>query len=968
MNKTITWLLIFTFVSSTQTSEQNHARRIVKKVFSSAGLGLSVRQQTQIEKLLSTIYSASPYQQAVAAHKAVKSLEKELEHKKVASQQSDALSQPLIAHNTKALLAQKKHLEDFARIAFHKLSWQSYIAGFLNDCSQQCVSLFKRNAQPTSQELAQHLIAYTRLEREHIFSNYLQTHYLMAAHDDIELPKMIRFWNYPRRRFALLNGVKQFACHPQVQAAEVAEVAAEVAVDATGAAGAEAGGFAVLGASSTEVTADAAEFAANATESEALEDAASIGSKAGTEEDAEETAAESAVVAAEDGSLPASEFGGEGTEIATESNDAAFQSALKDASSYSEFLDSIGSDAKNLTDEQLQQLSAKFTQTMEGLAPATEVIQGPTADAVQSVISDRVGELQAQFAEISDTQAEAKVVLNKLKSIASSLKDWSAFSESAAAAEGGSAAVDVEIQSSIKALQDAMAPSLKSLGQQVAISDTAKMTMEMMAQMEVMMGAQLAVAWVSQKYAAEYLALTKKRNTITASWQAQISKMAATRDAKMAQIKANYTAKLLQINDAQKALVPVFSSEKNYLLQSLIKADVSKLFISTPMALDQYFYGAPMLTPEQPQVPLFNSSSQTSSSSGGWTLSPQSPPVIKQTTGGWTLSQNSPLQVTDQGTGGWNLSPVGTPTPTISSTGTVSAPSTLLTIPKSFPTNPMPHPWYNPFRIYGQGNWVFDGPTNSFYQYKAAPSSSKEYPTGGDPEMALFNSIFTTYIPPIIKNDKDIPTYEIQVEIELYNAVYPFFAGLMFNSGRWISGVVDLMYQHRLFGLYGDTDKKIQVCAGETVYTQQTNQLQTFDAIWPLKQIMLGSAFQKASSALSATGAIIKNPLYPTTSTKNPVTLEMGKTYILTVVTQPTNMMLTLEEKGTTGNTTIFGPYTIANRNPFVFIYHNIGFISSGCSARFSLLKPEQLVYNSQALTAFKNAPPTSPTKSGNQT
>lgn len=460
---------------------------------------------------------------------------------------------------------------------------------------------------------------------------------------------------------------------------------------------------------------------------------------------------------------------------------------------------------------------------------------------------------------------------------------------------------------------------------------------QMMFFMDAMMGAQLAISWENQKQAKEYIAMTQKRNAIDSKFQSKISEIELTKAASMRQIRANKLKLLTTMSTINQKLNTGTIQETNYIVQSVAGHTLQHIYVSNPMTYDQYFYYSPMLTPNQ-EEPLFPQKEGDSR----WVIQPQKPIILNQLTAGWIVSQNKSDAPTAPGTGAWV---VGAKENREESTP-VSF-SQKFSIPKDYPTNAVAHTWYNPFR---SGNWIFNPDANTFFQYLAAPITSTKSPQG-DPSQALQNSIFTEYVPPLILNEQGIATYVVQVEMKIYQAEFPFFAGIFFNGGRWISGSKDLRTQHRLFGLYGNLNKEISVYGTETAYISSKDQLLEKTSLTALDQVFATPEEQKAWQATYR--SLIPNPLYPNKK-ENSTQLEVGKTYILTAATQPTRIMLMLEEKTEQGSTPVFGPYTIAHRNPFIFIYHNIGFISGGCSTGFKLLQPKQLLYDQNALDEFK--------------
>ncbi len=455
--------------------------------------------------------------------------------------------------------------------------------------------------------------------------------------------------------------------------------------------------------------------------------------------------------------------------------------------------------------------------------------------------------------------------------------------------------------------------------------------------MDMMMGGQLAISWENQAQAKEYISMTQQRNKISSGLQSELSQIELTKKASLRQLDANKAKMLLDILKINKQLGTGTVHEINYVVQSISGFTPQHIYLSEPMMYDQYFYYSPMLTPSA-QEPLFPRGNEDSP----WIVRPKNPPILKQRAAGWIVKQSQSDAPTAPGTGEWIVgekSSRETNNPIIF--------TQQFNIPEQFPTNPVAHTWYNPFRA---GNWIFNPDENAFIQYLMQPITSSSAPQG-DAAQALQNSIFTEYIPPVILNKDGVMTYIVQVEMKIYNAQFPFFAGIFFNGGRWISGSSDLRKQHRLFGLYGAPDKEISLRAAETAYISEKNQLQEKTSLTALEQVLALPTTKREWEEKYR--SLIPNPLYPNKE-QNSVPLEVGKTYILTAATQPTRIMLKLEEKTDQGMIPIFGPSTIIHRNPFVFIYHNIGFVSGGCSAGFKLIQPQQLAYTESMLEKFK--------------
>ena len=458
----------------------------------------------------------------------------------------------------------------------------------------------------------------------------------------------------------------------------------------------------------------------------------------------------------------------------------------------------------------------------------------------------------------------------------------------------------------------------------------------MMLFMDATMGGQLSISWENESQAKEYTTMTAKRNVINAKLQSKVSEIELLKKASLRKIRANKLNLLTTMYATNQKISGGYIQESNYIVQSVAEHTMQSIYLSNPIVYDLYFYYSPMLTPSQ-ETSFFSSQGQNSP----WILKKKEPIILNQSTARWILEKSNSKNPTALGTGAW-----------IAKEDQANKSESIffsqkISIPQEYPINAVDHTWYN---VYRKGNWIFNPTFNTFFQYQPSPITSTNSPQG-DSSETLKNSIFTEYIPPLILNEKGDATYVIQVEMKIYQAEFPFFAGIFFNGGRWISGSKDLRTQHRLFGLYGDLKKNISLYGTETAYISNKNQLKEKTSITALEQVFASSEVRKNWGEKYR--SLIPNPLYPTTK-ENSIPLEVGKTYILTAATQSTRIMLMIEEKTDEGVLPVFGPYTIIHRNPFVFLYHNIGFIAGGCSAGFKLLQPKQLVYSEKSLEEFK--------------
>lgn len=252
---------------------------------------------------------------------------------------------------------------------------------------------------------------------------------------------------------------------------------------------------------------------------------------------------------------------------------------------------------------------------------------------------------------------------------------------------------------------------------------------------------------------------------------------------------------------------------------------------------------------------------------------------------------------------------------------------------------PVRQPWYN---IYQQGDWEFDATSQSFFQNALVPfgqpfwqkdfeTLQKPGETSGvnltDPSR---NSIFTEYI----SNDK---SYEISVECTLLNCSYPFFVGIQFNRGRWISGDPERLWQYRLVGFYGtqsnekdSSTRSINLGFAQQIITFENNKEQI---ISPLEQI---------ARAQSTDDHIF----YALSKVDVNLLVKDAITFVFDITTSPDSVTIVVSKKGQEQ----LIKKTFNNIGSTIALYGGVGFISAGAQAEFKLLKPEKLVFTTADL------------------
>jgi hypothetical protein len=249
------------------------------------------------------------------------------------------------------------------------------------------------------------------------------------------------------------------------------------------------------------------------------------------------------------------------------------------------------------------------------------------------------------------------------------------------------------------------------------------------------------------------------------------------------------------------------------------------------------------------------------------------------------------------------------------------------------------------------GNWLYDPNLNAFVQFGAPLGSLKKNITNYlqrqatskkefDQYSADYNQIFTEYFP---ADD----TYDIDVDITLINAAFPFCCGIAFNKARWLAGSLDRDATYRFVGIVGtlskDGKKTLQLDAPTKqldIYAAQS----TMDALGHMTSPML-QIFD-----------ISKN-VQPLVSLKNDLA-DIGInpiTYTIHITNHRDYIEVTIKNK----DQKIYENkiVTLSNdtaMNKTLYWYHGIGFIAPRCQAVFSIKAPAELRYQDSDINAFR--------------
>ncbi len=1070
--------------------------QLVKRVFGTTGANLSLVSFQFTEDLFHRIATSTPYEQRCACKKAAAVLTQEIEKREISLTTVDTETKQRIEHNLAILTIQKDHYERVARLLKKEITKTQKIIGRLKDTLARFVSFllspFKKYTPPI-QKLTNDLVMYTEIERNEILTDHKKTLRLLVCQNKYNVPLIIRFWDYPRHRHRLLNGVKKFQGSAQPQALAVISDALREVGDVISQQIADVGETigAVIGdpsATNTLVAIGKAGIAATKDVLEATTESLVRGAaEAGPEiveavsnalasavdrlptmlesnvdvEVASETIAEAGEGIAETGEQVTGEFAGNGAKTTVKTSvklKAALKAAQQAAKEAKQFATQAAKDsaqaAKNAAraSENAAKATQDAAQAAEDADKATEIAVAKRAAAKANLTDEEAAAASkaADEAEIAATQAANKAKITAQNAQEEEQLAASTAAEKAAASDAANQAhalAKATLKNAKRAVQQAIAIEAT---EQVA-TDAAKKT----AQKEAVVAAKAAAktakdaakaAKAAEKAAAQAAKDAQKAASDVTKAEGDLAKaraaarldrseenLAAIRDAQKsldeaqtiadkatqeAETLANKAKSLRttanEAKDAAKAAAEkAFGPIKTWAEQGKEFAEMmGNLVIQMEVAM-----GAQMVAAWQSAADalVFASLSQQRTMLMTNLNHFFSQLAVQQTNALAQINANFSAQIAVIAS---QLCLQTTSTGTVVMSGLLPA---LFAVEQSFVTqalvkatvksifllNPMPddqlfydspmaaqklifshtpftsnglsNSWYNPYR---SGNWQFcstdysgtiKGPVTSFVQYSAQPFTNATYPQG-DPTFAVQNSIFTEYIPPAEYNAQSVESYTISVAVTLLSEPYePFMMGIMFNGARWISGILDLHHQHRLFCIYSLPGQKAgtyNVGFAETFYQNQGQMNQTQDqlsdqniaglnAIWPAYQILSPNITALAALAKSNAANPITNPIATIPA------LPLGTPYIFTIETQPNQVTLTIStsdgkilypsgETTSSLKTELSLPNQIQNLNGLTFLYHNIGFTAPGCSAQFCLQKPTALCFSESQIKTIR--------------
>lgn len=236
--------------------------------------------------------------------------------------------------------------------------------------------------------------------------------------------------------------------------------------------------------------------------------------------------------------------------------------------------------------------------------------------------------------------------------------------------------------------------------------------------------------------------------------------------------------------------------------------------------------------------------------------------------------------------------------------------------------------WKNPFSV---GDWGYDKQTNSLWQYQNAPLFRKKTDDEGNVTstslQAENNSIFAEYY-----TNKD--TYTIAGSITLHAIDYPFFAGIMMNKARWISGDFESVRKCRMIGIYGISPENINIYFAQQ-FTMTDEQITDSTSDTPIQTPLQQIINSKVKPSLSLPATIF---------TSLPTILYFS------ITNTPTSITLKFWN-----DTHDLPSIKIDKLDSAIYKDHGIGFICPGAIARFNLTQPQDFIFSQQAISNYKD-------------
>lgn len=872
---------------SKSTQLEKKAELLVERCYKNKGL--SAVDELTIEQLIASLEALPPLEQArvaTLAHKELKKVTQQLQ-KNLHDKKVRAAEKKRITYELFLVSVQEKHLERFSTLTLQKEP--GYKKGDL------WISTTFGPTKESTTKIVQQLVAYTKLERHKLLATPQTAISFFYAQNNASLPKVMRFWWFkPEQQQVIKMARATTSCLNACSAALVDVAETAEALDVVGDIGVE-------GVAGEEATENAALAAQLEKDTQTFIDPVQA-------ETAINQTLNDAITNMADSVDPLASLG-RATD-ATQLAGQPLQSLTKMSAASDQALTDLDTTSESVTEKIQSEITTQQT-TLDALKGVYNKGLGGTVDSIMETSANRI--------------QDGLEWLTKKYPNSTALKSLSQGFQSTRALYGG-----------VSSLIGKFGP----LGviKWLETSETGKVIYSMLKLSIVMSGSSMFNAWINQQTFAAYAKLSAFKVQLANAMQDNVTRIQAAFAVKNAQLTNAFQTSFAQLNSAQATLQLKSTKDITYLNNALSETVPQQLYMSEPMYNDQLFLLSTMLTPQQQAN---SSAANTTSNSSTWKTGSQLN-FKQQAEGSWAgplVAQKK--QIIAQATG--TTTSAQTPVPS-----SVTLESIITTLPQQNPAYPA---WYNIFR---QGNWEFEvnevngAYQGSFVQQSVVPLIDDNSSTPLFLQ-ALYNSIFTQYIPPAFYYGLT-ETHVIQVACTLTKVSYPFFMGIDVNAGRWLSGVDQLRYQRRTLGVLGLEQAQSTVWFGETFYLQPQQALQAqVNAVWPLWQFFESSTYASTWSAANPNAVIATKPLY-TDNTKNPLIVP-GVTLIFTIATQPTQVTLSVQVAGS--EEPFIDNVVITNLNPKLFIYHNIGLIAAGCSASFTVLHPQALTYPQASLKTF---------------
>ncbi len=885
-------LLLITPLQATTQNDARKAELLVNNCYHHTDL--TPVQKASIQDLIVHLEGFDLFEQAQIATETQAALHKVTHSLKQQQLKAKTTSeQNYLAFQLMLATIQEKHLERFAALTLNKIP--GYKKAF-NASKLWVNSTFGTKSNHLNSTIAE-LIAYTKLERENLLTTPAAITSFFHAQDNNALPQIMRFWWFRPEQHKIIKASKHITTNLMPCAAalvdigtDAGEVAAET-VEQVGATGEEVG---VAGEDAASVTADASEVAQ-------------------LEKDTAPLVNESQAV-----------------EQTTETGVATATKAVNEADPLAE----LGLSAKS-------SLTPEIEQSLTELSTELQTVTDTTNNAIQEALAKTSAKLNAAKGATAWIKARyADGLVGTTEKVLSNSADWvqnGLVKLSTKYPDSGALQLATDGFKSSRSLFGAIYKySPLGLIKWMESSPTGKVLYDMLKLSLVMSGSSMYNSWINQQTFAAWTKLSTFKTQLATAMQTMLTNIQAAFSVKDAQLVTQFQTTIAQMSTNQTAIQSQNAQELAYLNNALTQTTMQQFYMSTPMYNDQLFALSGMLTPQAP------------SSTAPTQTIPQTLSFSNQAAGSWA----GPIVVEKK-----NLA-LGA-TGQAATVPTITPPQTTIEqVISALPNQtPVYAPWHNIFR---RGNWEYIVNKTDAGDYQGAFVQQTVVPLDATPTattpiflQALYNSIFTQYIPPAFYY-KGTETHIIQIECTLKKVSYPFFMGLYFNGGRWISGIDQLRYQRRTVGVLGSAPGQSAIWFGETFYLQPQNALkQQVNAIWPLWQFFRASTGDAAVWQQQNPNAFIATkPLYndPINSSAKPL-ITPGVTLIFTIATQPTQVIISVQLQGS--EEPLLDNVVIPNLNSKTFMYHNIGFIAAGCAASYTLKHPQSLTYDTASLSAF---------------